>query len=130
MSFKKDVIKNFVRAWGGKDCYEMGILPLLVMPTPYKPFHEMTYGELKVAWKEAYNAIENAEEAVSCGFSFADQHFNQVLSEATRKRGKALPLTIVNRSENSYREIKKRINDCKVNLTPYTGGIVKFGSSL
>lgn len=58
------------------------MLPLLVMPTPYKSFEELAFGELRVAWWRAREALESCQEILAIGFSFRDRHFMQTLAEA------------------------------------------------
>ncbi|MDY7037638.1 MAG: hypothetical protein SV375_15930, partial [Thermodesulfobacteriota bacterium] len=101
----------------GKDTYELGILPLMIVPTPYKPFSQMVFGELRDIWRQAFESLREADEALACGFSFRDDHFNQILREATRSRGCPLNLTVVDPSVHTLKHIEATLSMCNINPT-------------
>lgn len=114
----------------GKSAYEMGALPLMIVPTPYKPFHEMVFGELRDTWQQAFESLSKAEKALSCGYSFRDEHFNQIIREATRKRDEPLDLTIVDPSIGALDEIDKRLSPCRLRITPIAKNLADFVKTL
>ena len=86
---------------------ENELLPLMVMPTPYKPFAEMMYGELKIVWQKARRAIQDAQELWICGYSLKDPHLNQLIAESCRGRQIPLGLFIVDKKSETTTNAKK-----------------------
>jgi hypothetical protein len=84
-NIEKDSIQYKLAVGGfSQNIEESGFLPLIVFPTPYKPIEELTYAELKYAWKGIKQKIIECDEIIAIGFSFNDPHFNQLLIESTR----------------------------------------------
>ncbi|MCX6244659.1 MAG: hypothetical protein NTU98_08140 [Bacteroidetes bacterium] len=122
----KDLIKNiekysvdytFMVISFSRDLTEGGFLPLIVVPTPYKPFDEMTYGEMKYVWQAINDKIVDCDELISFGFSFNDKHFNQILIESSLQRKKKLIIrsvtpNIIDHSDFNHSQIEF-INEAK-----------------
>jgi hypothetical protein len=83
------------------------LLPLLILPTPYKSLEDMAFAELSELWHKARSALEESEIVVATGFSFRDIHFNQFIRLASQLRGKPLILKVATRIEDEFNQIKK-----------------------
>jgi hypothetical protein len=81
--------------WSNIDLAGQGILPYIIVPTPYKPFAEMRFAELASVWSQIGEAISRADSVYIAGFSFRDSHFNQLMLERTYHRGQALNVYVV-----------------------------------
>lgn len=100
---------------------ETGFLPLMIMPTPNKPFSEMTFAELTEVWTKVRSALEKATEILAIGFSFRDDHFNQVLFESARTNRSALKLTIVTKEKDVFRAVQNRLRHSGIVLSHFDG---------
>lgn len=100
----------------GGSCVDQGILPMLVFPTPNKSLTELSAAEFPIIWKLAVDAIENAKQAVSIGFSFNDVQFNSIIREGTRLRKRPLPITVVEPEEKKFNEIAARLMKARANV--------------
>lgn len=115
----------------GRDGWSRGYLfPLMIVPSPFKQFDDMIFGELQLTWRRAYQVFSEADHAVACGYSFSDPHFNQVIRQATRAREKALLLTLVDPSQRTIEDITKRLGACHIKLTPFVGTLEGFVDSI
>jgi hypothetical protein len=101
--------------------HEEGYLPLMVMPTPYKPFAEMQFGELKQIWKSVRKEVELCDEIIAIGFSFRDPHFNQLLLETCVLRGEPLVIKVVNRDEEISESLRNRLGKARAQVIPFRG---------
>jgi hypothetical protein len=80
--------------------------------------------------RQAFKSVQNAEQVISCGFSFRDDHFTQILKEATRRKDEPLDLRIVDPSIEAFNETAKRLSGCKVDITPISKRLGDFVQTL
>lgn len=102
--------------------YKEGWLPLMIMPTPYKPFEELKFGELKQMWRLARKAIQSSDEVFSCGFSFRDRHFVQLVRESSLVRKDPIMLNVITKDPGEIRSIKGHFRKANVEVVHYVDG--------
>jgi hypothetical protein len=106
-----------------------GFIPIIVVPTPYKNFNDMTFGELQDIWRLVLEEIKSCDEIISIGYSFKDEHFNQLLIEASLIRDKKLIIKSINPTKVDDSEIKNskiEFQHIILTLEDYIKGISKY----
>lgn len=98
------------------DLQRRGYLPLMILPTPYKPFSELRYGQIKAVWRQAKEAIQEADELLACGFSFRDSHFNQMVRECAHGKSKPLKIKIATKDEEVIKHVNKSYRKANVDI--------------
>lgn len=106
------------------------ILPFIIMPTLYKPFNEMRFGELNIVWRNLFDSLKQCTEILSCGFSFSDTHFNQVFREAIRNKQTPIKLLIIEPDEHNYSEIVRRLENHNVICKRFGGTLADFTNTI
>jgi len=112
-----------------RDLYQKGYLPLIIMPTPNKPLEEMIFAELSEVWKSVRSALENCDEILSLGFSFRDDHFNQILFEATKSHPAPTKLTVVSRDVDEFDYITNRFRSANIHFEHFDGWFKEYVST-
>lgn len=112
------------KTYGG--LYRSGILPLLIMPTRHKPFGEMIYGQLKNVWQKTAAALELSDEVLACGFSFRDDHFNQLVIESSLVRKEPLRLSICTKDQQMIERIRETFKNANVRVEHFNGHLAEL----
>lgn len=107
-----------------------GYLPLMILPTPYKSFNEMTYGQLKELWRKIRNSIEHCAVLLVCDYSFRDPHFNQLLLEISSIRESPLLLETVGIDRSAILKIRKQFKGANIRVDPFYGTLEEFVRTL
>lgn len=103
-------------------------MPHTAMPTPLKPLEDLQFGELKEVWKHAREATERSSEVVACGFSFRDQHFNQILADCSSVRKDPIELTLVTKRMADADHVRRVLKKANINIHHYNGWLADFCS--
>ena len=70
----------------------------------------MLFGELNLLWKHINQKLLLIDEILAIGFSFRDEHFNQLLIETSLKREKPHKINIVIRNKQYYDLIIRKLS--------------------
>lgn len=97
------------------------LLPLLVLPTPYKSLQDMAFAELSELWHKARSALQESEIVVASGFSFRDIHFNQFIRQAAKLRDSPLILNVATQIEDEINQIKKSFMQDNIEIEWFNG---------
>lgn len=108
-----------------KSPLEMGLIPLLIMPTPNKPYDEMKFAELNAVWQQVRKVLAAADEVIACGFSFRDWHLNQLLFEAASIRSTPLRLVTTGLA-GDHESIAKTLHHPRIERDPFHGFLEDF----
>jgi hypothetical protein len=95
---------NEKKGFDATDRYNL--FPIMIVPTPYKPFEELRRIPFDKLWGKAHQAILDANEIWACGFSFRDPHFNQLLKETSLVKNEPLILIVCNKNEDERVRIR------------------------
>lgn len=95
----------------------------IISPSPYKSLTNM-----KTKWGKVVHALSSADQALACGFSFRDAHFNEVLRQAMRNRISDLELTIVTRDKPAFKKIQAEFRGTRVRVILYDGWLEQFAA--
>jgi hypothetical protein len=102
---REDKMRGFAEGAATDPTYS---LPFAVLPTPSKDFKELSFGQLETVWRCISRAFEDAKEVIAIGFSFRDEHFNQILAESVSFRHEPLKMLIVTPSNLSQQASRLR----------------------
>ncbi len=104
------------------DPYKNGLLPLMIMPSPNKSYDELKFGALKRIWRRAWDAIEGCDEVFTCGFSFRDQHFVEMMQECSLVRKKPIILKVITKDSKDILHINAKLSKAKIEVIYYMNG--------
>lgn len=127
---EKYTLQILAKSWCDIDLVDLSLLPQLIFPTPYKQFNKMSVAEMSGMWKQAFQALQNADEILSCGFSFRDKYFNQIIQESLRQRNKPLNFKIVDPSKEAISDISKRLTNCNLKIIPIVNDLRDYSETL
>ena len=114
------------RQFMGKPLGELGYYPLLAMPTPYKSFDELCFGQLADVWRQVSTVLSQCERVFACGFSFRDEEFNSLIDQAAMTRETALPLCIITERPADKENLLRRFSLPRVQLEHHHGWLADF----
>ena len=103
-----------------------GMIPLIVFPTPYKSLEVMTFDKMKQVWKHVYKSIVDCDEVLAIGFSFRDEHFNQIIIESSFDRPKPLRFRVVTKSRENFSRISRRLSAANLQIEHINGWLEDF----
>lgn len=105
-------------------------LPLIILPSPYKSFDEMTFAQLGDLWHQARMSLEVSDIVVSCGFSYRDTHFNEFIRQAARARKEPLHLCVATRWPEEVERLKKTFLHDNIRFSRIDGWLAQLVAEL
>jgi hypothetical protein len=106
------------------------VTPLLVFPTPYKSLRKMMFAELKYVWRHVRTRLEKCKEIVAIGFSFRDEHFNQLLFESSLERATPLRLRVVTKDLTDVERISGKFGSGNIEVEHIRGWLEEFSTTI
>jgi len=105
-------------------------LPLHISPSPYKQFGDLSMKGLYRIWQRLIDAITKADRIITCGFSFRDPHFNQVLRHCVIQRSKVLTMIIITKDTALGESVKTEFTSANLEVFVYNGWMKDYTDQL
>ena len=98
-----------------EDQAEKEPFPCIILPTPFKPLNKFNFGIMKFQWYYIEKHILEADELLSIGFSWRDNHFNSFVKTCIAKRNRKLKVSIV-AGEDTYHDFLRFFSSVGKNI--------------
>ena len=108
----------------------IGLLPMVVFPTPYKYLGNMVQSGLRHVWHHIRKRMVECDEVSAIGFSFRDVHFNQLVREVSVDRDCPLSIKYWSKNESDFLTVSQSISSRKINVEHCWGWLKDFTSTI